>query len=103
MDDELTEEEQTFTGAIDWLVNIKQGVSLDCFGGYFGPVYFYQDLVLLVDPGHESQKYASLDCWKKEDVISIYQKHKDDEKDDEYMYEEVLDELAEKRVPLETA
>ena len=86
--------------AVQWLVRFWQGVDIECFGGYYGPVYRYKKTIFIVDPGHESQKYAGLEAWKERDVIKLYRKfaNKNDDDDD---WEEIYNAVSEAQTVLE--
>lgn len=75
--------------AVKWLVHFTQDDGIFLHGGYCGPAYYYKDIVLVVDPGHESQKYTGIDAWKIEDVIELYRKYKDKYEDD--IFDDVWD------------
>jgi len=94
--------------AISFIQRFWQSADLYCFGGYPGPVYRYRDLVLMINPGRESQKYAGLDVWKVKDLMNFYGRVKSGEygkiEDDEAMHASVNDwdglyeDLFEKRI-----
>jgi len=88
--------------AIQWLVRMKQGASVDCYGGYYGPAYRYGGLIFVVDPGHESQKYAGLDAWKEEDVLKLYHDYQKAclELEEDY-WDDFFDLIFEAQFPLE--
>lgn len=91
--------------AVRWLVHTLQSSDIDLYGGYYGPAYYYQDLVLVVEPGHESQKYAGLDAWKIDDVIALYREEQEGREecgpDDDY--ESDFKTIENKRIILEGA
>lgn len=95
-DDCLTEKGK----AIQWLIRNMQGDSLDIYGGYYGPAYLYKNILFLVDPGHESMKYAGLDAWKIKDVIKLYEKYKD-KPDDEYWDDDIFENIENYKIKLE--
>lgn len=66
---DLTEEERQ---AIQWATEALQKTDIEFYGGYYGPAYKYGDVVFIVDPGHESQKYAWLYGFKIKDVIALH-------------------------------
>ena len=61
--------------AVQWLVGVTQSVGVDLYGGYYGPAYVYEDVLFVVDPGHESQKYSELAGYKLDDVLNFYRRH----------------------------
>ena len=61
--------------AIQWLVRLTQNTGIDLYGGYYGPAYVYEDVLFVVDPGHESPKYSELCGYKLDDVLDFYHRH----------------------------
>lgn len=95
-DDCLTEKEL----AVKWLIQLSQRAAIEMHGGYFGPAYTYKNILFLVDPGHESMKYAGLDAWKVKDVIKLYEKYKD-KPDDGYWDDDIFENIENYKIKLE--
>ena len=69
-----------------------QAVSVSIWGGYYGECYIYGDLIMVLDPGHESQKYARLFGFKRGDALYLYNKYANPKFDGEYHEDPFKDE-----------
>ena len=88
MNEEEKEEEKW--RAVSWLRSWIQDTNLDLYGGYPGSAYELKGLILIVDPGNESQKYNCCRAWKVEDVLELFKKG-DYGHPDYYAIEEIME------------
>lgn len=75
-----------------WFRAVLFDTDLDCFGGYPGEAVWFDEVIVVSDPGLESNEYGSTKYYDRQAVEDIFHKyaHLDPARDEAY---DVLDDV----------